>query len=162
MFQDNVIRYDTAIVRTTKDTGVIQLESCSVNGKDFYSYNVISNGMVTKYYVTYRGDTFIDYDYTPTLSFNAFDLKMESIKQDINAFESIELKPLPAIGDSRPASTFIELPEPIKPVPNPNSADAICNAAVFAVAVLAYSIFIIQTRNVWAEFFGKFGKIIRA
>ena len=67
MLQDNVIRYDTLLHRTVSDTDTVSYFRVVAIGKDYKSYFTVNHGMVTKVYVTERGDTFYNHDYYPSL-----------------------------------------------------------------------------------------------
>jgi hypothetical protein len=145
-----------------QDTDTVTFYHVKGIGKNFVSYFQVCDGEVNKVFVMERGDTLVQYDYSPSVSSITFDLRMERIKSDINAFETIDLKPLPSVGDTRLASEFIEIPQSKTSKHQPFNADAICNASILTIAIFAYSAFLIQTRGVWAEFFGKVANVVRS
>ena len=162
MLQDNVIRYDTLVHRTVSDTDTVSYFRVVAIGKDYKSYFTVNHGMVTKVYVTERGDTFYNYDYYPSIESLNFNVKLHNVKRSMEAHDTIRPCNIAPIGDTRSASEFIELPQPVQSVPVKSDSSVMCDAALIPIVAIVVGLYAINSFKSWFEFGSKLKAVLNA
>jgi hypothetical protein len=159
--QQSNIRYDTLVSRVPSDSDTVTFYRVVAVGKDYHSYFTVNNGIVTKVYVTERGDTFLYPDYSASIKSLTFNIKLHNAKRSMEAHDTIEPVNIAPIGDTRLASEFIELPQPISvPVTHDHSVE--CTGGLIFISVLATSLYLVRSYACWIEFANKFRNILSA
>ena len=162
MLQDNVIRYDTLVHRTVSDTDTVSYFRVVAIGKDYKSYFTVNHGMVTKVYVTERGDTFYNHDYYPSIESVNFNVKFHNVKRSMEAHDTIRPCNIAPIGDTRSASEFIELPQPVQSVPVKSDSSVMCDAALIPIVAIVVTLYAINSFKSWVEFGSKLKAVLNA
>jgi hypothetical protein len=159
--RDNGITYDTLLHRIPSDTDTVSFYRVVAVGKDYHSYFTVNHGMVTKVYVTERGDTFYYYDYSPTIESLTFNVKLHNAQRSMDAHDTIIPGTIAPIGDTRLTSEFIELPQPVTVnVKHDHSVE--CTGGLIFLSILATSMYIVRSAACWNEFAVKFRTILTA
>ena len=162
MLQDNVIRYDTLVHRTVSDTDTVSYFRVVAIGKDYKSYFTVNHGMVTKVYVTERGDTFYNHDYYPSIESLNFNVKLHNVKRSMEAHDTIKPCNIAPIGDTRSASEFIELPQPVQSFPTKTDSSVMCDAALIPIVAIVVGLYAINSFKSWVEFGSKLKAVLNA
>jgi hypothetical protein len=162
MLQDNVIRYDTLVSKTVVDTDTVSFYRVVAIGKDYKSYFTVNHGMVTKVYVTERGDTFYNHDYYPSIGSLTFNVKLHNVKRSMEAHDTIKPCTISPIGDTRSASEFIELPQPVQSVPVKSDSSVICDAALIPIVAVVVGLYAVNSFKCWVEFGSKLKAVLNA
>lgn len=152
MLQDNVIRYDTLVSKAVVDTDTVSFYRVVAIGKDYRSYFTVNDGMVTKVYVTERGDTFYYPDYSASIKTLTFNVKLHNAKRSMEAHDTIQPATIKPLGDTRLASEFIELPQPVKIVPQSVDTNLFCDAALIPIVAVVVGLYAINSFKCWVEF----------
>lgn len=70
----------------------------------------------------------------------------------VNAFDTIQPCTIAPLGDTRLASEFIELPQPVKIVPQSTDTNLICDAALIPIVAVVVGLYAINSFKCWVEF----------
>lgn len=162
MLQDNVIRYDTLVHRTVSDTDTVSYFRVVAIGKDYKSYFTVNHGMVTKVYVTERGDTFYNHDYYPSIESLNFNVKLHNVKRSMEAHDTIRPCNIAPIGDTRSASEFIELPQTVQSFPTKIDSSVMFDAALIPIVAIVVTLYAINSFKSWVEFGSKLKAVLNA
>lgn len=162
MLQDNVIRYDTLVSRAVVDTDTVSFYRVVAIGKDYKSYFTVNDGMVTKVYVTERGDTFYYPDYSASIKTLTFNVKLHNAKRSMEAHDTIQPATIKPLGDTRLASEFIELPQPVtvQPIKTMTKSEVICNDVLFSFVAVALTLYVVKSYQCWVEFGKKLREVV--
>ena len=162
MLQDNVIRYDTLVSKAVVDTDTVSFYRVVAIGKDYRSYFTVNDGMVTKVYVTERGDTFYYPDYSASIKTLTFNVKLHNAKRSMEAHDTIQPATIQPIGDTRLSSEFIEVPQPMQYEPTKPDSNLFCNAALIPIVACVVALYAVKSYACWVEFGTKLKAIITA
>jgi hypothetical protein len=157
--QQNNVRYDTLVSRIPSDSDTVTFYRVVAVGKDYHSYFTVNNGIVTKVYVTERGDTFLYPDYESSIKTLTFNVKLHNARRSMEAHDTIEPINIAPIGDTRLTSEFIEIPQPVT-IPTIHDHSAECTGGLIFVSVLAASLYLVRSYDCWVEFGKKFRQIV--
>lgn len=160
--KDNVIRYDTLVSRAVVDTDTVSFYRVVAIGKDYRSYFTVNDGMVTKVYVTERGDTFYYPDYSASIKTLTFNVKLHNAKRSMEAHDTITPATIKPLGDTRLTSEFIELPQSNKYEHAKADSNIICEAALIPIVAVVVGLYVIKSYQCWVEFGSKLKSILSA
>ena len=159
--KDNGITYDTLVSRIPSDTDTVAFYRVVAVGKDYHSYFTVNNGIVTKVYVTERGDTFLYPDYNASVESLTFNVKLHNVQRSMEAHDTIQPAMVKPLGDTRLTREFIELPQPVNvQVMHDHSVE--CTGGLIFLSILAASVYIVRSAACWNEFAVKFRNILTA
>jgi hypothetical protein len=159
-FKDNGITYDTLVHRIPSDTDTVSFYRVVAVGKDYHSYFTVNNGIVTKVYVTERGDTFLYPDYNASVESLTFNVKLHNVQRSMEAHDTIQPAIIKPLGDTRSAYEYLEIPDPIKEVDVHSDFNMICEAAIIPIMSVIIAYYFVKFYPKWIEFGSKFIRIL--
>ena len=80
----------------------------------------------------------------------------------MEAHDTIRPCNIAPIGDTRSASEFIELPQPVQSFPTKTDSSVMCDAALIPIVAIVVGLYAINSFKCWVEFGSKLKAVLNA